>query len=78
MVLLLDEPTSGLDSTTALKIVRVLKREAQQKQLTLISTIHQPSSEIFHEFDKVIVLSHKGRLIYNDIPSQAIEFIQGI
>lgn len=27
-ILLLDEPTSGLDSTNALKIVKLLKREA--------------------------------------------------
>ena len=45
-VLLLDEPTSGLDSSTALKIVKILKKEALLGK-TIICTIHQPSSEIF-------------------------------
>lgn len=39
MVILLDEPTSGLDSTTALKIVKILKREAISGK-TIICTIH--------------------------------------
>lgn len=38
-VLLLDEPTSGLDSTTALKIVKILKKEAKLGK-TIICTIH--------------------------------------
>ena len=29
-LLLLDEPTSGLDSTTAYKIVKILKKEANR------------------------------------------------
>lgn len=39
-LLLLDEPTSGLDSTTALKIVKMLKKEARNNHLTVICTIH--------------------------------------
>lgn len=54
-VLLLDEPTSGLDSTTALKIVKILKKEALLGK-TVICTIHQPSSEIFLQFDRLILL----------------------
>ena len=42
----------------------------------MISTIHQPSSDIFHQFDKVLVLNQKGHLIYNDTPGQAIEFVK--
>lgn len=40
MLLLLDEPTSGLDSSTALKIVKILKKEADQSGRTIICTIH--------------------------------------
>jgi ABC-type multidrug transport system ATPase subunit len=39
-LMLLDEPTSGLDSTTAYKIVRILKKVATKQNLTIISTIH--------------------------------------
>lgn len=39
-LLLCDEPTSGLDSTTALKIIKMLKKEAVEQQTTIICTIH--------------------------------------
>ena len=38
-LLLLDEPTSGLDSSTALRILQLLKREAKNG-MTIIATIH--------------------------------------
>jgi ABC-type multidrug transport system ATPase subunit len=57
-LVLLDEPTSGLDSTTALKITKILKNEAYTGK-TIIATIHQPSSEIFNMFDRLILL-HDG------------------
>ena len=63
-ILLLDEPTSGLDTYTALRITRLLKQEAS-RGMTILATVHQPSSEIFHMFDRVIVLS-EGKTIYND------------
>lgn len=43
-LLLLDEPTSGLDSFTALKIVKLMKTLARKRGLTILATIHQPSS----------------------------------
>ena len=38
-LLLLDEPTSGLDSSTAFRIIKLLKREAE-RGMTILSTIH--------------------------------------
>ena len=43
---LLDEPTSGLDSSTALRIVKLLKAESE-KGMAIMTTIHQPAAEIF-------------------------------
>jgi ABC-type multidrug transport system ATPase subunit len=57
-VLLLDEPTSGLDSITSNLIIRILRKEAA-RGLTVISTIHLPSSETFHLFDR-LCLMHDG------------------
>ena len=39
-LLLCDEPTSGLDSSTAAKIIKMLKKEAVDKNMTVICTIH--------------------------------------
>ena len=38
-LVLLDEPTSGLDSTTALKIMKMMNREARMG-MTVVCTIH--------------------------------------
>lgn len=38
-LILLDEPTSGLDSSTALRIIKLLKKEAEAGK-TIIATIH--------------------------------------
>lgn len=49
-VLFLDEPTTGLDATSAFQLVRTLKTLAG-KGRTIITTIHQPRSEIWGLFD---------------------------
>jgi ABC-type multidrug transport system ATPase subunit len=58
----LDEPTSGLDSSTALHVIQMLRKEAN-RGMSIIATIHQPSSQIIHLFDKVIVMA-EGHTIY--------------
>nr|WJJ79994.1 PDR transporter (cluster F) [Fusarium keratoplasticum] len=62
-VLFLDEPTTGLDATSAYQLVRTLKKLAQ-KGRTIITTIHQPRSEIWDLFDNLIVLT-KGSPVYS-------------
>eukprot|EP00475_Leptophrys_vorax_P023598 TRINITY_DN3229_c0_g1_i3.p1 TRINITY_DN3229_c0_g1~~TRINITY_DN3229_c0_g1_i3.p1 ORF type:complete len:687 (+),score=141.68 TRINITY_DN3229_c0_g1_i3:16-2076(+) len=56
-VLFLDEPTSGLDSFVAYNTIEVLKMLAQKHQMTIICTIHQPRSQIWKMFDKLLLLS---------------------
>ena len=74
-ILLLDEPTSGLDSENALKIIKLLKREAKMRGATVICSIHQPSSELFQLFDRTICLS-EGHTIYNGPTSQIPAYFQ--
>ena len=62
-LVLCDEPTSGLDSSTAFRIVQMLKKEAISRNLTIICTIHSPSAEIFQSFDRLLLLQD-GYQIY--------------
>lgn len=75
-LLLLDEPTSGLDSTTALRILTILKRLATGGR-TVVTTIHQPSSRLYHMFDKVVLLSH-GFPIYYGPASAAMDYFASV
>ncbi|CAD8115184.1 unnamed protein product [Paramecium primaurelia] len=61
--ILLDEPTSGLDSFTAFQIIHQLRKLADEQDRTIIFTIHQPSSDIFLLFDRIMLLV-QGRLVY--------------
>uniref|UniRef100_A0AC35TRD7 ABC transporter domain-containing protein n=1 Tax=Rhabditophanes sp. KR3021 TaxID=114890 RepID=A0AC35TRD7_9BILA len=61
-ILYCDEPTSGLDSYIALQVVNAMKAQAALGK-TVISTIHQPSSEVFYKFDKVCLMA-KGKVAY--------------
>eukprot|EP00041_Stephanoeca_diplocostata_P011915 m.197985 g.197985 ORF g.197985 m.197985 type:complete len:694 (+) comp18726_c0_seq1:57-2138(+) len=69
-VLFLDEPTSGLDSTTAHLVVQCLKELSIRDRVTVVSSIHQPSSQIFHEFDRLCFL-HDGQPVYFGESKQA-------
>lgn len=75
-LLFLDEPTSGLDSTTALRIVQLLQDIAEGGK-TVVTTIHQPSSRLFHKFDKLILLG-KGSLLYFGKASEAMLYFSSI
>ena len=72
-MILLDEPTSGLDSFTAVKIVQVLKKLAREKGKTIISTIHQPSSEAFLNFDRLILMAD-GYIVFQGIAKDSAQY----
>uniref|UniRef100_A0A0N5B7Q3 ABC transporter domain-containing protein n=1 Tax=Strongyloides papillosus TaxID=174720 RepID=A0A0N5B7Q3_STREA len=76
-LLFCDEPTTGLDSFMAAQIVKTLKRVAKDTKTTIICTIHQPSSEIFESFDRIIFLA-LGEVAFQGPPSAAIDFFQYI
>lgn len=76
MLLLCDEPTSGLDSFMAHNVLQVLKRLAQ-KGKTIVLTIHQPSSEIFRLFDKLLLVA-EGRIAFLGSSDNASRFFTSL
>ncbi|CEL10431.1 hypothetical protein ASPCAL13550 [Aspergillus calidoustus] len=71
VLIFLDEPTSGLDGQAAFNIVRFLKKLAAAGQAIPV-TIHQPSAQLFYEFDTLLLLARGGKTVrYNsDCPPE--------
>lgn len=75
-LLLLDEPTSGLDSTSANKLLQILQGVAKAGR-TIITTIHQPSSRMFHMFDKLLLIS-EGCPVYCGKAKESMEYFSSL
>ncbi|MGQ1909763.1 ATP-binding cassette domain-containing protein [Marinifilum sp. RC60d5] len=74
-VLFLDEPTSGLSSRDSAKIMDLLKNLALKGKLIFV-VIHQPASDTFKMFDRLLVLDTGGYLIFNGNPLDAITYFK--
>ncbi len=74
-ILFVDEPTSGLSSADSEKIITLLKRQALKGKL-VITNIHQPSSDVFKMFDKLLVMDQGGRIIYYGNPMSSISYFK--
>jgi len=74
-ILLLDEPTSGLDSTSAVSLLKLLSKLAKENGKTVLTTIHQPSSQLFHSFDRLLMIS-EGYVVYFGTPSASLTYLR--
>nr|AAQ23526.1 RH66336p [Drosophila melanogaster] len=72
VILFCDEPTTGLDSNSAQQLVATLY-ELAQKGTTILCTIHQPSSQLFDNFNNVMLLAD-GRVAFTGSPQHALSF----
>ncbi|KAH8798615.1 ABC-2 type transporter-domain-containing protein [Xylogone sp. PMI_703] len=63
ILIFLDEPTSGLDGQSAYNTVRFLRKLADVGQAVLV-TIHQPSAQLFKQFDSLLLLANGGKTVY--------------
>lgn len=76
-VLFLDEPTSGLSSKDSENIIKLLNQLALKGKLIFV-VIHQPNSDIYKLFDKIILLDKGGYLIYYGNPIEAVSYFKKI
>lgn len=74
-ILFVDEPTSGLSSFDSERIILLLKRQTLKGKV-VIANVHQPSSDIYKLFDKVLVMDHGGRVIFQGNPMDAIVYFK--
>ena len=74
-VLFLDEPTSGLSSRDSENVIDLLK-ELSLKGKLIFTVIHQPSSDIYKIFDKMIIMDTGGYMSYYGNPVEAITYFK--
>lgn len=76
-VLFVDEPTSGLSSRDSENIMDLLKELALKGKLIFV-VIHQPSSDIFKMFDKLLIMDTGGFPIYYGNPLDGIQYFKTV
>ena len=75
-VLFCDEVTTGLDATSAFQLVKTLKYLAS-KGRTIVTTIHQPRSEMWGLFDHLVLLSG-GSPIYSGSTNESLPYFEDL
>ncbi|MCC5920870.1 MAG: ATP-binding cassette domain-containing protein [Cyclobacteriaceae bacterium] len=74
-VLFVDEPTSGLSSRDSENIMDLLKELSLEGKMVFV-VIHQPSSDIFKMFDKLVILDVGGYQIFYGNPVDSIIYFK--
>lgn len=74
-ILFLDEPTSGLSSRDSENVIDLLKELSVKGKLIFV-VIHQPSSDIYKMFDKMIIMDTGGFPAYYGNPVEAVTYFK--
>jgi len=74
-ILFLDEPTSGLSSRDSENVIDLLKELSLKGKLIFV-VIHQPSSDIYKMFDKMIIMDTGGYPAYYGHPVEAVTYFK--
>lgn len=74
-ILFVDEPTSGLSSADSENVMLILKEQTYKGKLVFVN-IHQPFSDIYKLFDKIIIIDKGGYPIYYGNPIEAIAYFR--
>jgi len=74
-VLFVDEPTSGLSSVDSEMVMNLLREQVFKGKLVIVN-IHQPSSNLYKMFDRIIFLDRGGYQIFYGNPSEAVVYFK--
>lgn len=74
-IMIVDEPTSGLSSSDSEMVMSLLKEQTLKGKLVLVN-IHQPSSDIYKLFDRLLLLDRGGYPVYYGNPIDAIVYFK--
>jgi ABC-type multidrug transport system ATPase subunit len=74
-VMFVDEPTSGLSSRDSENVIDLLKELSLKGKLIFV-VIHQPSSDIYKMFDKLLIMDTGGYPIYYGNPVEAVIYFK--
>ncbi len=74
-ILFVDEPTSGLSSVDSETVMNLLKEQTYKGRLVIIN-IHQPGSDIYKMFDKIMIIDKGGYQIFYGNPTEAIVYFK--
>lgn len=74
-ILFVDEPTSGLSSRDSENVIDLLKELSLKGKLIFV-VIHQPSSDIYKMFDKMIIMDTGGYPVYYGPPVEAVTYFK--
>ncbi len=74
-ILFVDEPTSGLSSVDSEIVMNLLKEQTDRGKLVIIN-IHQPGSDLYKMFDKIMIIDKGGYQIFYGNPSEAIVYFK--
>ncbi len=74
-ILFADEPTSGLSSMDSEMVMLLLKEQTLKGRLVIVN-IHQPSSDIFKLFDKLLIMDKGGYPIFYGNPIDALSYFK--
>ncbi|MBN2632467.1 MAG: ATP-binding cassette domain-containing protein [Bacteroidales bacterium] len=76
-ILFVDEPTSGLSSVDSEAVMNLLRDQTYKGKMVIVN-IHQPGSDIYKMFDRVMFIDRGGYQVFYGDPSEAVVYFRKI
>ncbi len=74
-ILFVDEPTSGLSSVDSEIVMNLLKEQTYKGKLVIVN-IHQPGSDIYKMFDRIMIIDKGGYQVFYGNPTEAVVYFK--